>query len=333
MLETLETPAVTPDVPAPPGSPPIPEAIKLAQDLRKATAAVRLRHKKFGVRKALSEEQRDEAAEVFQADAESLSASKKLLNTRHEAYRAVLAIRREATQYWRSATIAYPEPGIRLIRRERIEQFNARMLAYREQLHEAVKALNDAYGELRDTARENLGELYSEDDYPNSLMGQFGLAWDFPSIEAPKYLRELNPALYEQEQARISARFEEAMRMTEEALAAELQELVAALCDRLTGAGDGKPKQIRASAIENLQEFFGKFSSLNIRGNEQLDRLVEQAQLVMSGVAIDGLRKDTAVRETVATKLGEVKASLDTLVVDRPKRRIVLEDEGEGAGG
>jgi hypothetical protein len=310
------------------------EAIRFADQLRTATAAVKLKHHKFGVRKALTAEQKQAAAGVFHADSEQLSASKKLLNTRHDAYRSVLAVRRQATEYWRMKTVAYPEPGIRLIRRESIDAFNVRMIEFRQELQAAVAKLSDVYDELRTAARQNLGELFNMTDYPTSLAGEFGLFWEYPSIEAPAYLKELNPALYEQEQQRIAARFDEAMRLTEEALAAEMHELVALLCDKLTGVNDGKPKQLRTSAVENVQAFLTRFSELNIRSNQQLDELVTQAQQAMAGTTVEGLRSDMALRATVAEKMGQVRAALDTLVVDRPRRGIWLEDEAEpGDGG
>jgi len=230
-------------------------------------------------------------------------------------------------------TIAYPEPAIRLIRREQIESFNTRMIQFRQELAAAVQTLNQVYDELREAARQNLGELFNFTDYPSSLAGEFALFWEYPPIEAPAYLKELNPALYEQEQARIAAKFEEAMRMTEEALASEMQELVTLLCDRLTGVNDGKPKQLRDSAVKNVQEFLARFGELNVRSSAELDQLVAEARNAINGVNVDGLRSDMALRATVADKMSQVREALDKMVVDRPKRGIWLEDEAEQEPG
>ncbi|HVX61723.1 MAG TPA: hypothetical protein VHC19_14005, partial [Pirellulales bacterium] len=137
------------------------------------------------------------------------------------------------------------------------------------------------------------------------------------------YLRELSPELFRQEQARVAARFDEAVRMAEEAFTAELAKLVAHLTDRITGQEDGKPKIFRDSAVENLKDFFDRFKLLNVRSNEQLDDLVEQAQRVIRGVEPQALRDSAGLRQRVATQLSGVQSVLDGLLVDRPRRNIL----------
>ena len=88
---------------------------------------------------------------------------------------------------------------------------------------------------------------------------------------------QLNPAIYEQEQARVAARFEEAVQLTEQTFISEFAKLIEHLTERLVNKGDGERKIFRDSAITNLTEFFGRFRQLNIRSNQELDELVEQA--------------------------------------------------------
>ena len=64
-----------------------------AERLRTTMAAARVAFTWFGVRKTLTKEQKDQAAESFGAEGEYLSAGKKLLDTKHAAYKAVTAIR------------------------------------------------------------------------------------------------------------------------------------------------------------------------------------------------------------------------------------------------
>src|SRR5438105_1714201 len=91
-------------------------SVSPAQWLRDTTAAVRVSFTWFGVRKTLTNEQKNQAAESFGAEGEFLSASKKLLDTRHTAYKEVTAVRGKVIAYWKSLTLPFPEPGVRLIR-------------------------------------------------------------------------------------------------------------------------------------------------------------------------------------------------------------------------
>src|SRR3954471_16959036 len=186
------TPTVLPDASS---------SLTPAQRLRISTAAVRVSFTWLGVRKTLTPEQKSQAAESFGAEGDYLSARKKLLDTKHPAYKEVTAVRGRVLSFWRGLTLPYPEPGIRLIRQEEVEPFHAKMTEFRGQLDTAVGKLDDHYEELKAAARRRLGALYDSNDYPPGLRGLCGLDWDFPAVEPPDYLLQLSPALYEQERA------------------------------------------------------------------------------------------------------------------------------------
>jgi len=294
-----------------------------AQRLRTTMAAVRLSFMWFGVRKSLSPQQKALAAESFGAEGEYLSAGKKLLDTKHHAFRAVTAVRGKVQAIWKGQTLPYPEPGIRLIRQDGIEGFDEQMKGMRHELLSAVANLDTHFGELRSAARRRLGSLFNPSDYPESLVGLFGMEWDFPAVEPPEYLQGLSPALFEQERQRVAARFDEAVRLAEQAFSDELSKLVAHLIERLTGTDDGKPKVFRDSAVNNLSEFFERFRQLNVRSNEDLDDLVNRAQRIVGGVEPNNLRDNLPLRERVAVQLGQVQQALDDVMVERPRRRII----------
>ena len=168
-----------------------------------------------------------------------------------------------------------------------------------------------------------MGRIFNPADYPQSLRGLFAASWDFPSIEPPSYLQQLSPQLYEQECQRVQARFDEAMQLAEQAFTDELAKLVSHLTEPLGGQEDGEPKIFRDSAVENLTEFFERFRHLNVRSNEQLDGLVAQAQRTIHGVEPQELRDSANLRQHVATQLAGVQATLDGILVDRPRRNIL----------
>ncbi|MFO1045863.1 MAG: hypothetical protein U0941_29115 [Planctomycetaceae bacterium] len=291
--------------------------------LRQRMAAVRVSFTWLGVRKSLTTAQKAQAAESFGAEGKYLSAGKKLLDTRHPAFRAVTAIRGAIQNYWRGVSVPYPEPGLRLIRQDRIATFDHQLHDYRDDLQDAVHELQQEYGEIREAAKHRLGELYCVSDYPDSLTDMFAVEWDFPSVEPPDYLRQLSPEIYEQERARITARFDEAVRLAEEAFTSELARLVSHLTERLAGTEDGQPKVFRDTAVTRLQEFFTRFQSLSIHSDVELDRLVEQAQSILTGVAPQALRETPNLRQHVATQLSVVQSALDGLMVNRPRRAII----------
>jgi hypothetical protein len=69
---------------------------------------------------------------------------------------------------------------------------------------------------------------------------------------------------------------------------------------------------------------------LNVRSNDQLDALVAEAQRAVRGIGAQDLREGGGLRQAVASQLGQVQTSLDAMLVDRPRRRILRQSAGSG---
>ncbi|MCE9534146.1 MAG: hypothetical protein K8T89_23965 [Planctomycetes bacterium] len=237
-----------------------------ARQLQTTMAAARVGFTWFGTRKTLTPEQKAEAADTFGAEGEFVSAGKKLLDTRNPRFKAVTAVRNQIGEYWRSISLPFPEPGLRLIQQERLDEFQEKMTGFKRELDAAVRDLDRHFDAMKSAARDRLGRLFNSNDYPSTLIGLFDVSWDFPSVQAPEYLRELNPALYREECQRVQARFEEAVRLAESAFVDELAKLVSHLTERLSGQEDGRPKVFRDSAVGNLRAFFDQFMQATLDG-------------------------------------------------------------------
>ena len=295
---------------------------RAAMQLQTTMAATRVSFTWFGTRKTLTPEQKTEAAGTFGAAGQFLSAGKKLIDTSHPKFKAVTTVRGQAIDFWRSLSIPFPEPGLRLVQQERVEEFQDGMTGFKRELDVVVRELDRHFDTLKSAASQRLGRLFDPSDYPATLVGLLEVAWDFPSIEVPSYLRDIDPDLYRQECQHMQARFEEAVHLAEQAFIDELAKLVR-LTERLAGQDDGRPKIFRDTAIGNLPEFFTQFQSLNVGSNEELDRLVKQCERVVEGVEPQELRDSQSLRQHVATQLAGVQASLDGMLVDGPRRRMI----------
>lgn len=113
-----------------------------AERLRTSMAAARVAFTWFGTRKTLSPQQKEQAADAFGAEGAFLSAGKKLLDTSHEAFKAVTAVRGKIAAYWRGISLPYPEPGIRLVRQDAIGPLDAQLTEYKTELDRAVIQLD-----------------------------------------------------------------------------------------------------------------------------------------------------------------------------------------------
>jgi hypothetical protein len=294
-----------------------------ASELRQTMGAVKLSFSWMGTQRKLSDAQTQQAANTFEASTDLLTASKRLIDTKTPAYRELTLIKSQATGYWRSVTLPYPQEGIRLIKQSDVAAFEEKMREYKDRLAAAAANLQLEYESLKEAARGKLGALYNPSDYPASLEGVFNIAWEYPSVEPPNYLMTFNPELYAQEQSRVHQRFETAVMMAEDAFATRLEELIAHLVERLTDEPDGTKKTFKSSAVENFREFYEEFRRMNVRSNAELERLIGQANNLVSGVDVKELRKNNDLRQNLTQQMTEVKQALDNLVTNAPRRRIM----------
>src|SRR5262249_45540030 len=163
--------------------------------------------------------------------------------------------------------LPYVEPGVRLIRQADIAAFVHTMEGFRDELHEAEARLNEVYDEVKADARGRLGRLYNPADYPTEVRGLFNVEWDFPSVEPPSYLMRVAPEVFEEERRRVLSRFEEAVRLAEQAFATEFGRLLSHLTQRLTNDETGERRVFRDSAVTNLADFFSPVQHVHVRSH------------------------------------------------------------------
>lgn len=305
-------------------------ASEFGEMLQASMSAVRLSIHWFGTRRSVTTSQKHQAAETFDAESKFVSMGKKLIDTNHPAWKKMVAIRGQIQRIWRNHSLPYPEQGIRLIRRSSLSAFTDAMEKARSDLSAEERQIDSHYDELRHAARSRLGSLYNPQDYPSTLIGLFNVEWDFPNIEPPDYLRMLSPGLYRREAERIRSRFEEAVVLAEDAFFSELAKLIEHLNERLSGSDDGRPKVFRDTVVTNLLEFFDRFKRLNIGSSAELEQMVANVQQIVGGITPNALRGSVTLRNSISSELIKVQASLDGLMVDRPRRNLIRPRAGVG---
>lgn len=295
----------------------------VADELKATTTACRVSFNWLGTRKTFTANEKATTANTFGADQKYVSASKKLFDTKHPAFSKLTSIKNNVTAYWKAFTLPYVEDGVRLLHRNRVDSFNEKMTEFKTEFSEAVEGMENSLYELKDEAKKRLGSLFQEENYPNSVKQHFGMEWDFPSIEPPEHLKELAPKVYEQERERLRARIEEAIVLAQSAFLVEFKELVSALQERLTPDSDGKKKVFKESTVNNLNEFFQRFKELHLGGNEELEKLIENAQELVKGIEPKELRQHDLLRAQIVAGLADLNDKIDPLVSKMPRRKII----------
>lgn len=277
-----------------------------------------------GASKVMGRGIRETMASAVEAEESSITASKRLYNSRIECIREINALKSKIREFWLEMSLPYVEPGIRLIKADEVEEFNHRMGVWAGLLKTAAERVQEMREVIIQDAKERLGKAFDPSNYPQDLSASFGLEWCLPEIAPPEYLAIKHPEIHQQEKEKFEAKMQEAVELAEEMFLAELKELVERLKGKLVPDADGREKKFHQTTITGFQEFFEKFQNLYIGDGEELENLVAQTKEVLAGVDAKDLKKSKVMQEDVLKGLKEVELNLTTLVVKKPRRALKL---------
>lgn len=298
---------------------------EFGQLLQSQTSGCQISTRSLTTRRTMEKDQVARVAAEFAADTEAVGGSRLVIRRSHELVKPVYRVLQQSKTYVRSVTLDFPEQAMRLIRLDRIESVTERINEYRDELHESLEALASGWGQVMQDARERLGDLYCEDDYVANPKGHFAISLSFPSIEPDNRLKGMHPELYEAERARIAHKFEEAVRLAEEAAAAQIAKMLKHFSDRLAADEEGKPRTIKASTLGNIRDFVVDFREQSLGSNQELEELVGELESLASGVDLDRVRKASpSDRAALAEQFEALLQKADSLVIERPVREIDL---------
>jgi hypothetical protein len=330
--ESSPTPAVTPGTV---GSAGIPGSA--GDIIRGKTTAIRLSFEWLGTQRKFEDSQRKQTADGFSAQADAISATRKLYNTKSIAFKKVNSVKSRIEDYFHGCTYPYPVPGIRLIHSQQLQQgpngesspWQLKMAEFQRDLTEAVNELQSQYDQVIEDSRTRLGDLFDVTLYPSSFLDQFSFTWDTVNLEISYDMKKLNPELYAAEQEKVKSRFDAAYSMTEQMLTEEFAKVVEHMTDKLSG----EKKTFRDTLVTNVTDFFEHFKLLNVTNSSQLDELVSRAKEAVKGITPQQLRDSGNLRQKVMAQMTAVQAQLDGMMVDKPKRRVLLRNKAETPAG
>ncbi len=221
--------------------------------------------------------------------------------------------------------LPFPISGLNLVPKEQITAIENQLGDLKEEFNGNVRMFMRNYGLARTEARIALGELFDPLDYPIDPADRFSFHWQYVNLAMPGNSQLLSPKLYEREREKFLNLMEETRDQAIAALRTEFAELVSHLTDRLGTNGNDKPKILRSSVLQKLNEFLDTFSNRNLFNDDELQSLVSITRNIVTGVDTEILRDNQAFRESIRQDMAEVKAEIDRSIIDLPRRRILME--------
>lgn len=264
------------------------------------------------------------------ADKSMISVTKEILDS--STYRKIVSLDGEIRHWVRARSLPAPalKTGVYAVPVGLVTQVEEKLREFEKEREELVKRFVSLYPERVEEARTRLRSNFNSADYPSarSLSYSFRLRTRYVSFDVPASLEEVSGDMFKREQAKAARAWEETLDEWKTLLRTGMADLVNHMVERLEVNGDGKPRIFRDSLVGNLRDFLGTFNARNVADDKELGELAEKARALLGRkVTPERLREDTRCREAVAAGFTEIKNKLDTMIVDKPKRRITFGDD------
>lgn len=229
----------------------------------------------------------------------------------------------KARNYLRKISLPFPIKGCVLVPKKLIPEIQEHLKEIKWHYNSAVEDFLYWYPQTVKDAKESLGALFDECDYPTqeAVKNKFRFQWRYITI-GPSVSRVLPPSIYKEEVKKFQELMEQARSEAITALREEFVDLVTNIADKLQNHDDGRPRRLRDAAVENLKQFLDNFSSRNIFEDAQLSELVEQCRGIITNTNANAIRGNTQVREEVHLQMEKILAGIDASLEDLPRRRL-----------
>jgi hypothetical protein len=275
--------------------------------------------RRFGISKKapISELQTD-------ADKKMLRLSKHLLESKE--YDAIVQCDSKLAAALRN--LALPsmfKAGIYCIPLALLDKVDSMILQYSEVDRPAlVDAFCTVYQEQADSGMDRLRSLGDINNYPPAeyVHTRFGVEYRYVSTSVPEKLRQINAEMFAREAQKAQLEVASMTNEIRDLLRASMRDLLGHAAERLQPGVDGKSKKFHDSLVSNIREFLSTFQARNITDDADLAAICGEVDALMDGLNVEDLRSDASMRGQVQVAFSGYAAALDTMVVDRPSRKL-----------
>lgn len=236
-----------------------------------------------------------------------------------EALDKIESIKNQAYLEHRKRTVPWTYDGAGAITSEGYPAYKAAMSRYEKEFHQAVSAFYQVYEKERDAAREYLGNMFNESDYPTSasLQGKFAFrVIAEPMAQADAFrVQGLAPELVEEIKNNIVDNNVNAIQNANNAAWTRVIERVEKLKIGLEaykpgGNGQKVEGKFHDTLIGNIAELASLIPSINVANDPDLSRMAQKLNSLTAYTAQD-LRESDALRQEVTKQAGLVLAGIN----------------------
>lgn len=220
-----------------------------------------------------------------------------------------LRIAGEARRRHAELTLPWHYDGVGLLPADMVMRYDAEMGKLKSDFFAAVKEIEKAYPTMVLAAAQELGSAFSADDYPHiaDLVGRYHWSIRFerlPSTATGDLRLQVPEEVVEVIEANLNREHEHLV----ETVVERMVETVSQVLDRLRARSKDSKARIYGSTIEKLNELPDIMRALNVTGNADIARVIDQ--LAESTITTDQAKNDAEVRDETIDRLATIQARL-----------------------
>ncbi len=265
------------------------------------------------------------------ADKTLVSVNKKLFQS--NTYKRIQRIQNQARSYLLSRAV---ETGLRgavyALPNEFVSEVEDQLGDYVSQMKGEVATLCGEWPTLVEvTAREQLGDLYRDNDYPTvaEVATAFGIEWSYISTNVPGELADISSAVFQRERDKLQKEFEKATEYTKAIMRRTCLEFVTQFKSQLqpTGSnGSTRKRPIHASILNKLTDFMETFEARNLANDQDMHEAVANMRKLLSGVSVKDMRDSESFKASINEQIASTVANIESMVEECPVRQIIFDD-------
>jgi hypothetical protein len=248
-----------------------------------------------------------EVAEKYQSKTGWGSYRKKLAE--HPALDAVKEKGAEIKRYHKAQTLPWDDRFHRVLLAKNFEVYSNEMRKLTGEFESLTKAFGKAYEECKEQAKTDLNGLYREDDYPSKseILQKFKIKEDIACFpEAADFRVSLQNEEVERIKSEMSERLDETVKTAMTDVWGRLYSQVERMAERL-GAVD---EPLRRDYVGDLESLLDLLPNLNLTGDKDLARIVQEAKLKLTAVPTEAFRKAPGERKKAAEEAENILATM-----------------------
>ena len=214
-------------------------------------------------------------------------------------------------QLVRSHSSVWDEQGYRLVRADRIDALRDKFKVAQDEWNILVNRFMDEWDNTKDQARETLGTLFHEGDYPSEkeIRERFVCRLRAHGIPSLGEIQNV-AACYSDLMAENNERVMEAMSQARLEPLRELANLLKKASDRFHD-----PDAIfRNSLVENIQDFLDRQDDVVVIDDPDVEKVFKDVQAAVASYDPKNIRQDKTLRSIAADQTTKMVEQIEALV-------------------